>query len=174
MIGITVFLAHPEWRETLLPRGDSFRLEIWNAEWRRLVENGPWFGLGILTRDDVALEGHSFLHSHSLYLSSALQGGLVGLLLLLGLLSAAGWKLLQAAHLPESRLGAGLLATGMSAYLFDGWELIDKVSLSWLLLWVPVAIAMVVGVTSNMIMGTCKSASLNSAARTSEAVGRKL
>ena len=30
----------------------------------------------------------------------------------------------------------------MSAYLFDGWELIDKVSLSWLLLWVPVAIAM--------------------------------
>ena len=107
-IGIAMFVAHPEWRETLLPRGDSFRLEIWNAEWRRLVENGPWFGLGILTRDDVVLEGNSFLHSHSLYLSSALQGGLVGLLLLLGLLSSAGWKLLQAAQLPESRLGGGL------------------------------------------------------------------
>ena len=95
-IGIALFVARPEWLGTLLPRGDSFRLEIWNAEWRRLVENGPLFGLGILTPDDVALEGHTFLHPHSLYLSSALQGGLVGLLLLLGLLSCAGWRLLQA------------------------------------------------------------------------------
>ncbi len=45
-----------------------------------------------------------------------------------------------------ARLGLALLAAGMSAYLFDGWELIDKVGLSWLLLWVPVAIAMAVGV----------------------------
>ncbi|HTK98792.1 MAG TPA: O-antigen ligase family protein [Pseudomonadales bacterium] len=172
-LGIAVFVVRPEWQGALLPRGDSFRLEIWNIEWQRLVENGPWFGLGILTRDDVALEGHTFLHSHSLYLSSALQGGLVGLLLLLSLLSCAGWRLLQAAHRPEAKLGAALLATGMSAYLFDGWELIDKVGLSWLLLWVPVAIAMVVGVTSNMIGKTRESVGLNSAARASEVVGRK-
>jgi O-antigen ligase len=144
-IGTAVFVARPEWLATALPRGDSFRLEIWSTELHRLVENGPWFGLGILTRDDIALEGHTFLHSHSLYLSSAVQGGLVGLLLLLGLLSCAGWRLLRAVHLPEAKLGAALLATGMSAYLFDGWELIDKVGLSWLVLWVPVAIAMVVG-----------------------------
>ncbi len=170
---VIALFARPEWLVTLLPRGDSFRLEIWSTEWRRLVENGPWFGLGILTRDDVALEGHTFLHPHSLYLSSALQGGLVGLLLLLGLLSCAGWRLLQAAHLPDAKLGAALLATGMSGYLFDGWELIDKVGLSWLLLWVPVAIAMAVGVTSNMTGKTRESAGSNSAARVSEAVGRK-
>ena len=77
------------------------------------------------------------------------------------------------AHLPEAKLGPALLATGMSAYLFDGWELIDKVGLSWLLLWVPVAIAMVVGVTSNMLGKTRESVGLNSAARASEVVGRK-
>ena len=102
---------------------------------------GLWFGLGVLAPDDVVLQGQAFAHPHSLYLASALQGGLVGLLLLLGVLLVAGFNLYRARRLEEARLGLALLAAGMSAYLLDGWELIDKVSVSWLLLWVPVAIA---------------------------------
>ena len=147
---VALFAANPAWTDTLFPRGDSFRLEIWRAEWQRLAAHGVWFGLGILVRDDVVLQGQDFAHPHSLYLASALQGGLVGLLLLLGVLSCAGFGLYRARRLPEARLGGALLATGMSAYLLDGWELIDKVSLSWLLLWMPVAIAMAVGVRSKM------------------------
>jgi len=43
-----------------------------------------------------------------------------------------------------------LLATRMSACLFDGWELIDRVELSWRRVWVPVPIALAVGVSSRM------------------------
>ena len=142
------------WTEVLFPRGDSFRIEIWAAEWRRLAAQGLWFGLGVLVPDDVVLQGQAFLHPHSLYLASALQGGLVGLLLLLGVLLAAGFNLYHARRLEEARLGLALLAAGMSAYLLDGWELIDKVSVSWLVLWVPVSIAVGVGSRMQKQLGT--------------------
>jgi O-antigen ligase len=145
---LTLLAASPGWTDALFPRGDSFRLEIWSAEWQRLIAQGPWLGLGVLVRDDVVLQGQAFAHPHSLYLASALQGGLLGLLLLLAVLLSAGLGLYRARRWPEARLGLALLAAGTSAYLFDGWELIDKVSISWLLLWVSVAIA--IGVTSKM------------------------
>jgi O-antigen ligase len=144
-IGVGLFLQRPDWVQVLLPRGDSFRPEIWSAQWQRLLTGGPWLGLGILTREGVLVGGQLFRHSHSLYLASALQGGAVGLLLLVAVLACSGWRLLRNRHLEVARLGLALLATGVSAYVFDGWELIDKVGLSWLLLWVPVAIAIAVG-----------------------------
>ncbi len=147
MIGATigvVALVRPEYLATLFPRGDSFRLEIWSGEWQRLLARGPLFGLGILTRDAITVDGLEFAHPHSLYLASALQGGLVGLLLLLGVLMCTAWHLLRNADQRVARLGLALLAGGMSVYAFDGWELIDKVSVSWLVLWVPVAIAVTV------------------------------
>ena len=78
---------------------------------------GLWFGLGVLAPDDVVLQGRAFAHPHSLYLASALQGGLVGLLLLLGVLLVAGFNLYRVRWLEEARLGLALLAAGMSAYL---------------------------------------------------------
>lgn len=138
----------PACTDVLFPRGSSFRLAIWAAEWQRLMDNGLWFGLGVLVPDDVVLDGQLFVHPHSLYLSSALQGGLVGLLLLLAVLLFTGFNLYRARRQEAAPLGLALLTAGMSGYLFDGWELIDKVSVSWLLLWMPLGIA--VGVTSKM------------------------
>lgn len=146
-IGAALVVLRPDVLPTLFPRGDSFRMEIWNAEWQRLLEH-PFFGRGILARDDVDIDGQRFLHPHSLYLASSLQGGLLGLILLAALLARTAWELLENLQVGVARLGLALLAAGMSAYLFDGWELIDKVGLSWLLLWVPVAIAAAVGVRS--------------------------
>jgi hypothetical protein len=146
---VIVLASQGIWADVMFPRGDSHRFEIWNQELQRLRAHGLWFGLGILVRDDVVLQGQDFAHPHSLYLASALQGGLFGLLLLVGVLLYAGVSLYRARGLQEARIGMALLATGMTAYLWDGWELIDKVSVSWLLLWLPVAIAMSVGVKSN-------------------------
>jgi O-antigen ligase len=168
IIALAVFSTNPAWIDAAFPRGDSFRFEIWRAEWQRLVAHDPWFGLGVLVRDDVVLHGRNFAHPHNLYLASALQGGLVGLLLLLAVLSSAGVKLYRARRLEQARLGAALLATSASAYLFDGWELIDKVSLSWLLLWVPVAIAMAVGVKMG---NTRETVGLNPAQRAADPGG---
>ncbi len=145
---LATLTMYPAWTDVLFPRGDSYRLGIWSAEWQRLIDSGLWFGLGVLVPDDVVLQGQVFTHPHSLYLASALQGGLVGLLLLLGVLLYSGVELYRARKQEGAPLGIALLATGMTAYLFDGWELIDKVSVSWLLLWVPVGMA--AGVISKM------------------------
>ena len=171
-IGIVAFAVRPEFSATLFPRGDSFRLEIWSAEWQRLVGGGPMFGLGILTSDDVAIDGRQFSHPHNLYLATALQGGLVGLLLLLGLLACTAWGLVRNLGQSVARLGLALLTAGMCAYAFDGWELIDKVGLSWLLLWVPVAVATAVGATSNGESAR-DMVDLNSRGRSSDATGRE-
>jgi O-antigen ligase len=149
VVGLLVLMARPDLQGVIFPRGDSFRLAIWSVEWKRLIAQNVLFGLGILTNDGVVIEDRTFSHPHSLYLASALQGGLVGLLLLVLLLGCAARRLLHNLHQSVARLGVALLAAGMSAYAFDGWELIDKVGLSWLLLWVPVAVAMAVGVKSS-------------------------
>ena len=145
VVGWIVLTLWPDLQGVLFPRGDSFRLAIWSEEWKRLIAQNPLFGLGILTNDAVAVDDRTFAHPHSLYLASALQGGPVGLLLLLILLACAARMLLRNLHQSVARLGLALLAAGMSAYAFDGWELIDKVGLSWLLLWVPVSVAAAVG-----------------------------
>ena len=129
----------------LFPRGDSFRAAIWGAEWRRYLEGNPWFGLGTLTSDRVVVDDRAFAHPHSLYLASALQGGLVGLVILLAVLGCTVWKLVEMIHARAARLGLSLIAAGTVAYLFDGWELIDKVSVSWLVIWLPAGIAWALG-----------------------------
>ena len=55
-----------------------------------------------------------------------MQGGAVGLLLLLGAVICSGWQLLHNRYLDVACLGRPLLGTDMSEYLFDCWELIDK------------------------------------------------
>ena len=66
------------------------------------------------------------LYPRSLYLASAVQGGAVGLLLLLVAVICSGWRLLHNRYLDMACLGRPLPATDMSEYLFDCWELIDK------------------------------------------------
>jgi O-antigen ligase len=171
LVAGALLAVYPESLAALFPRGDSFRFEIWSAEWQRLLAH-PVFGLGILTGDAVNVEGQTFAHPHDLYLASALQGGLVGLLLLLGLLTCAAWRLLRNLHQGVAQLGLALLAAGMSGYLFDGWELIDKVGLSWLLLWMPVAIAASFGATPNE-GGTREMVDVNSPGLSSGAAGRR-
>jgi len=129
----------------LFPRGDSFRVAIWGAEWQRYLDGNRWFGLGTLTRDRVTVDELAFAHPHSLYIASALQGGLVGLVLLLSVLGCTLRELVRRLDERAARLGLSLVAAGAVAYLFDGWELIDKVSVSWLVIWLPASIAYAVG-----------------------------
>jgi len=143
--GIAFVVLEPGGLAQLFPRGDSFRGAIWGAEWQRYVDGNPWFGLGTLTSDRVVVDGRAFAHPHSLYLASALQGGLVGLVLLLSVLGCTVWELVGRLDRRSARLGLSLVAAGAVGYLFDGWELIDKVSVSWLVIWLPAGIACVVG-----------------------------
>jgi len=139
---ITSLILNEQTQEIMLPRGDSFRPDIWTAIWERISANGFWFGLGINTPDNVFAANREFLHPHNMYLSVMYQGGIVGLVLFLGILVAGLRAVLDNYHHHDAKLVIGILAIALPAYLLDGHELIDKVGTTWFLLWFPVAVGL--------------------------------
>lgn len=131
----------PDLRELVFPRGDSFRLMIWEQTWLRLQQS-PWIGLGILTSDDILMDGLRFYHPHNLYLSVAQQGGLLGLVLFGWLLLRVLREFLLAYQQHDVKFALGVLGLALPAYALDGHELLDKIGDSWFLIWLPVAIAL--------------------------------
>jgi O-antigen ligase len=129
-------------RELLLPRGSSFRLDIWSATWQNIISaNGLLTGRGILTNDDIVLGELILSHPHNLYLALVHQGGVVGLVLYLGVLVSAAHTLLINFEHSDAKLGIAILAIAVLAHTLDGHELVDKVSDSWFLVWMPVGLA---------------------------------
>jgi len=135
-------LANDVSREVLLPRGDSFRSIIWSSVVSEVIQQGPIFGLGILTDNDVRAGGNTFIHPHSMYLSVLFQGGLVGLTLFAVVVIGTLRVLLRHYDSSDAKLALGVLGIALPAYLLDGHELIDKVGSTWLLFWLPVAISL--------------------------------
>jgi O-antigen ligase len=141
VVGATVLLIYPQLLELAFPRGDSYRLAIWQVHADRILTNGLWFGHGIHVDRTTMLDGRVIHHPHNIFLSVAVQGGLVGLALLLALIGVSAFALLRSLGQPMARLGFAILVTGAIAFLFDGWHLIDKVGRVWLFIWLPAAIA---------------------------------
>ncbi|MEM7219805.1 MAG: O-antigen ligase family protein [Pseudomonadota bacterium] len=135
------FVDDPESVRRLLPRGDSFREVLWRVTLER-VADAPWFGNGIATVDDVDI-GHAILqHPHSMYLAVLFQGGVFGLVLFVWLILRTLRELLKNYALGDAKLGLAILAVGLPSYLLDGHELVDKISDTWFLFWLPVALAL--------------------------------
>ncbi len=128
-------------RDLILPRGDSFRLEVWSETLNRL-QGHMIAGRGILTSDDVVVGAYLMQHPHSMYLSMVHQGGLIALGLYLMVLLSAIKTLLANYDSGDAKLALGIFVTALSAHLLDGHELVDKVGSSWFLIWLPVAVAM--------------------------------
>jgi len=128
-------------RDLLLPRGTSFRPEIWSLALDRIGTAHMWFGLGILTPNDFLIGDMVIQHSHNIYLSVLYQSGIVGLGLFLLVLWMTLRELLYAYDDADARLALALLGLALPAYLLDGHELLDKIGSTWFLIWLPVAIA---------------------------------
>lgn len=138
---LVALFALDDTRSMLLPRGTSFRPEIWDQAIARILDGHLLFGLGINTPNDFDLGVTRVLHPHNLYLSVMYQGGLIALGLFLLIL----WKTLRELLLhyedPDAKLALGIFAVALPAYLLDGHELLDKIGSTWFLIWLPVAIA---------------------------------
>ena len=130
----------PAAESLVLPRGDSFRLGIWSHYLERILAEGPWFGVGILTSDLAEVGGLPVLHPHNLYLAVAWQGGALGLAMALVVIATTLATLLRHFAAAEAKLGLAIWALALPAYLVDGHELVDKIGWTWLLFWLPVAI----------------------------------
>jgi O-antigen ligase len=138
---LVALFAVDETRAMLLPRGTSFRPEIWDQAMARILDGHLLFGLGINTPNDFDLGVTQILHPHNLYLSVMYQGGLVGLLLFVAVLWKTVGELLRHYEEPDAKLALGILSVALPAYLLDGHELLDKIGSTWFLIWLPVAIA---------------------------------
>ncbi len=128
--------------ESLLPRGDSFRLAIWSSTLDRIAMDSVLFGRGILTNDDVMIEGVVFDHPHNMYLALLHQGGVVAVVLFAAVLARAFSILLKFYEDRDAKFALGLFAMSLSSYMLDGHELIDKVGDTWFLFWLPMGIVL--------------------------------
>lgn len=141
-LGIGLALMQGPLQEWLLPRGDSYRLEIWTETLRRVSAAGPWFGNGALTEDDIlAHDGFVMQHPHNMYLSVLFQGGAVGLAALVALIAASLAALFKHFEAAQAKLALSIYAITLPAWLVDGADLIDKIGWTWMLFWLPVAIS---------------------------------
>ena len=141
-VSLLALVANDAVRELLLPRGDSYRLEIWGQVFSRVWAENPIFGLGILTVDDVKVDGFLIQHPHNMYLAVFHQGGLIALALYLIVIVSSVATLLKNYSNADAKLGLAILGLALSAHLLDGHELVDKVGSSWFLIWLPVGISL--------------------------------
>ena len=138
---LALYFTVPGGENFVLPRGNSFRPDIWAQFLGRIATDGPWFGLGVLTDDTTtALAPEVAMHAHSLYLAVAHQGGAVGLALMLAVVATTVRTLFQHYAHADAKLGLAVWALALPGYLLDGHELVDKIGWTWLLFWLPVAI----------------------------------
>ncbi len=139
---VIILLSNETTRELLLPRGDSFRLTIWNTTWGNIIaDNGVLFGRGITTNDDLQVGSVLFQHPHSIYLALIHQGGLIALALYLCVLAKTSHIFLQNFEAEDAKLGISILMIAVSAHVLDGHEMIDKVGDTWFLVWMPIGLA---------------------------------
>ena len=139
---LAVYWLVPGAGDLVLPRGDSFRPAIWLDYATRIRADGIWFGLGVSTPDVIEVGGYDVLHQHNLYLAVAHQSGLAGLALLVAVIAVSAHTLFRNYDEPAAKLGLALWAMALPAYLLDGHELVDKIGWTWLLFWLPVALAL--------------------------------
>jgi len=130
------------------PRGDSYRLAIWQATISNLDTWQALFGNGMGSNDDITFESRTFLHPHSLYLSIIFETGFVGLLLSLTMIFLSG-RVLWVSDEKEAALFFSVLVLGVVSFIFDSHELIDKVDHKWLLLWCPIGFSIALVLNEN-------------------------
>ena len=128
-----------------LDRGDSYRLAIWQQFAARVAQK-PWLGEGILTDDttqvaarDAGAPPLTMNHPHSVYLATALYGGLPALALLVVVVALALWQGMLAARRGEPAWLLVLLI-GLLCMLTDGDRLLHAPRGIWFYFWLPVGV----------------------------------
>ena len=135
-----VALVLPEAFGRLGLMGLGRRLEGWQMA-LELFRAAPLLGRGLGTPESLVLSGGHFLeHAHSVPLGIAVALGTVGLVIYLVVLAVAVLRIWSAA---EPALGVvAALAAGVLAGAVDGRLPFTRVDEAWLLLWVPVFLAL--------------------------------
>ncbi|HIG14540.1 MAG TPA: O-antigen ligase domain-containing protein [Gammaproteobacteria bacterium] len=128
--------------ELLFKRALSFRPEIWTEFISRTIAGNIWIGVGMATDSTFQLPELLIKHPHSVFVATLYYGGVLGLLTYLAMILKSISSLHQNKESSLRLLSAMLLAFGLAATALDGDEIVTKVNYLWLLIWIPIGIAM--------------------------------
>jgi hypothetical protein len=124
---------------TYLPRGLSFRDVIWSEMVAQMSLSTWLWGHGLGHSLQIRMDsGVSFPHPHSIYFTMLHSTGAVGLTMLLAILTTALTTTYRLAT-PQAKIAGTLLAFGMGALAVDGDQIMTKLDVHWLLIWLPLA-----------------------------------
>jgi O-antigen ligase len=117
----------------------SFRLEIWQATLEKAIPH-LWWGQGYFC-DTFALHieelNYDAPHAHNVFIATLRDGGIIGLLLLIGAIGAAGWCACRQALASKRYLNLSLVTFGVLALSFDNDRLVANPEELWLFFWYP-------------------------------------
>lgn len=127
-----------EYLNSMLERGDSFRLELWELTLER-IQAHPWRGNGVLAQ----IRHHITTSPHNVYLATVMALGIPGGIFLLGLLLYLGISLMRQLKFsnPYTLFVWLALLNALSSGLIDHSRIVKGPSPLWIIFWLPLAIA---------------------------------
>lgn len=127
----------------ILARGLSYRPEIFQASLDMAMQN-PFLGLGVGTDYRVVTFNYpeGFDHTHNGFTHVAVELGLPGVLLWIGLWLSAFHIVWQHRFSAEGRLVFGTLVVSLAALQFDAASLWGTPRAEWFIVWLPLALTL--------------------------------
>ena len=122
----------------LAERGTSYRFEIWQFSWHRILER-PWFGHGSAAYLGMA----EFTFPHNIFLSALFYYGLVGFGLFMLLLGRVFyWLLRHWRQHPDAPLLLAILTCTLLGGMTDLSQLAKAPGELWMMLWLPLGLVL--------------------------------
>ncbi len=118
----------------------DLRLQIWHDALAQ-ISTHPLIGFGFGSTMQFTTSDGLFPHTHSVYLSIAWYGGIIGLCLLVAMLVVAFRECIFAGRQHGNYLALALLAYSSICVLVDYSEVMTFPHDMWIVFWLPIAVA---------------------------------
>ncbi len=125
----------------LLDRGASLRPQLF-VQSLHLIAQHPWMGLGQGAAFSLVIANETYTHSHNVLTQTMIELGVPGLLLAVSLWLVTAWQGWRHRHEMQGRLLLSMWIYASVVLQFDMPQLLDSPRPSWLLFWLPFAVAL--------------------------------
>lgn len=145
---VALLLIFPE---SLLNRGTSYRLEIWQAALEKISLH-PWIGYGFDASLAISIPGidYAFSEPHSFILGVLYYTGVVGAACWLSMHALALWACWQQRLDARFVIAGALVVYGLAAGLAEGGGILARPKEHWFLTWIPLALVTALNIAQRL------------------------
>jgi O-antigen ligase len=128
--------------DSIIARGVSFRLEIWQGA-IDIIRDNVWLGIGFGTPLDVAYGkgAISAPHAHNLFLDAFARSGIVGLLMICAIAIYVGYRAIKAE--PKEQIFVATLLFFFASMMTDVHKLVNSPGTVYIIFWLPLTALLV-------------------------------